>query len=98
MVFFLTQIFEYLKSCTAGHLVAGRKTDSRCECNVSFQKLSYNMLKNLQAAGNCRWKGQVSPCAAMECTFQGIGKNCLFILQSIVTEASKFKFALQNFY
>ena len=33
----------------------------------------------------------------MECTFQGIGKNCLFILQSIVSVASKFKSALQNF-
>jgi len=52
----------------------------------------------LQAAGNCRWKGQVSPCVAMECTFQGIGKNCLFKMQSIISEASKFKFALQNFY
>ena len=33
----------------------------------------------LQAAGNCRWKGQVSPCVAMECTFQGIGKNVVYL-------------------
>lgn len=44
------------KSCTATHVLAGKKTDSTCDCN---------------AAGTCRWKGQVSPCAAKQCTFQG---------------------------